>query len=71
MNCEREFLTQRAVRPWHSCPEKLRVRIPAGAPGRVGQGPAPTWPAGWQRSHGRHLGLGGLYDPFLSVSSHI
>mgnify|MGYP001625752250 CR=1 FL=1 len=22
MSCEREFLTRRAVRPWHSCPEK-------------------------------------------------
>ena len=21
MSCEREFLTRRAVRPWHSCPQ--------------------------------------------------
>ena len=26
MNCEREFLTRKVVRPWHSCPEKLWVQ---------------------------------------------
>ena len=36
MNNEREFSTQRVVRPWHSCPEKLWVPIPAGALGQVG-----------------------------------
>ena len=42
MSCEREFLTRRAVRPWHSCPEKPWVPNPAGTPGQVGQGPVLT-----------------------------
>ena len=29
----------RAVRPWHSCPEKLWCPIPAGTQGQVGWGP--------------------------------
>ena len=34
-----QFFTQRAVRPWHSCPEKLWCPIPAGTKGQVEWGP--------------------------------
>jgi len=34
-----KFLTQRAVRPWHSCPEKLWCPIPGGTQGQVGLAP--------------------------------
>jgi len=37
-----KFLTQRVVRHWHSCPEKLWCPIPGGAQGQVGWGPG--WP---------------------------
>ena len=39
LDVRRKFFTQRAVRPWHSCPEKLWCPIPGGAQGRVGWGP--------------------------------
>jgi len=32
----KKFLTQKAVRRWHSCPEKLWCPIPGGAQGQVG-----------------------------------
>ena len=31
--------TERALRPWHSYPEKLWCPIPGGAPGQAGWGP--------------------------------
>jgi len=34
-----KFFTQRAVRHWHSCPEKLWRPIPGGTQGQVGWGP--------------------------------
>ena len=34
-----KFFTQRVVRRWHSCPEKLWCPIPGGAQGQVGWGP--------------------------------
>jgi len=36
---EGRILFQRAVRHWHSCPEKLWCPIPGGAQGQVGWGP--------------------------------
>jgi len=39
LDIRRHFYTQRAGRPWHSCPEKLWCPIPAGAQGQVGWGP--------------------------------
>jgi len=35
----RKSFTQRTVRHWHSCPEKLWCPIPRGAQGQVGWGP--------------------------------
>ena len=34
----RKFFTQRAVRPWHCCPQKLWCPNPGGAPGQAGWG---------------------------------
>mgnify|MGYP001852133959 CR=1 FL=1 len=38
LDVRRTFFTQRAVRHWQSCPEKLWVPIPGGAQGQVGWG---------------------------------
>ena len=59
----KKFFTQRAVRRWHSCPEKLRCPIPGGAQGQLGWGPG--WPelVGGSPAHGGGLGLGGLWGP--------
>ena len=31
-----KFFTQRAVRPWHCCPQKCGYPIPGGAQGYIG-----------------------------------
>ena len=57
LDIRKKFFTQRAVMPWHSCPEKLWCPIPGGTPGQVGWGsgqpelgaqPCP-WLGGWTR----------------------
>jgi len=35
----KKFFTQRVLRHWHSCSEKLWCSIPGGAQGQVGWGP--------------------------------
>ena len=42
-----QFFPQRAVRCWHSCPEKLWCPIPEGTQGQVGWGPGQPELAGW------------------------
>ena len=39
LDVRKKFFTERAVRCWHSCPEKLWCSIPGGAQGQVGWGP--------------------------------
>jgi len=39
MNAGRQFFTQRAVRPWHGCPEKLCYPIYRGTQSLVVWGP--------------------------------
>ena len=39
----KKFFTQRAVRPWHSCPEKLWVPHPWRCSGPGGMGPWAAW----------------------------
>ena len=39
LGVRRKFITQRVVRPWHSCPEKLWCPIPGGTQGQFGWGP--------------------------------
>ena len=39
LDIKEKFFTQRAVRPWHSCPEKLWCPIPGGTQGQVEWGP--------------------------------
>jgi len=46
LDVRRKFFTQRVVRPWHSCPEKLWCPIPEGTQGQVG--PWAAWSGGWQ-----------------------
>ena len=56
--------TQRAVRPWHSCPEKLWCPIPGGAQGQVGWSSGQPELVGGSPAHNTGLGLGGLWGPF-------
>ena len=56
----RKFFTQRAVRHWHSCPEKLWCPIAGGAQGQVGWGPGQPEMVGGSPAHGTGVGLGGL-----------
>ena len=39
LDLRRKLFTQRAVRHWHSCPEKLWCPIPGSTQGQVGWGP--------------------------------
>jgi len=48
-----KFFPQRAVRRWHSCPEKLWCPIPGGAQGQVGWGPGQPELVGGSPAHGR------------------
>jgi len=50
---------QRAVRPWHCCPE-LWCPIPGGTPGQAGWGPGQPELGGGIPAHGWGLGLGVL-----------
>ena len=58
-----KFITQRVVRPWHSCPWSCGCPIPGGAQGRVGWGPGQPELVGGQPAHGRGLGLVGSEVP--------
>jgi len=60
LDIKRKFFTQRAVRRWHSCPEKLWCPIPGGTQGQVGWGPGQPELVGGSPAHGRGLVLGGL-----------
>ena len=48
----KKFFTQRVVRCWHSCPEKLWCPIPGGAQGQVGWGPGQPELVGGSPVHG-------------------
>ena len=50
------FFTQRSVRPWHSCPEKLWCPIPGDAQGQVGWGPGQPELVWGSPAHGRGWG---------------
>jgi len=39
LDVRRKFFTQRAVRPWHSCPESCGCLTPRGAQGQAEWGP--------------------------------
>ena len=52
LDVRRKFFSQRAVKHWHSCPEKLWCPIPGGAQGRVG-GPGQPELVGDSPAHGR------------------
>jgi len=65
LDARNKLFTQRAVRPWHSCPEKLWCPIPGGAQGQVGWGPGQPELVSGSPAHGRGLALvGGLWGPF-------
>jgi len=49
------FFTERAVRRWHSCPEKLWCPIPGSAQGQVGWGPGQPGLVGGNPAYGRGL----------------
>ena len=59
----RKFFPQRAVRRWHSCPEKLWCPIPVGAQGQVGWGPGQPELVGGSPAHGRSCGWVGFELP--------
>ena len=66
LDVRRKFLPQRAVRHWHSCPEKLWCPIPGGTQGQVGWGPGQPELLGGIPSQGRGLqlhDLQGLLQP--------
>jgi len=48
LNVRKKFFTQRAVRPWHSCPEKLWMPHPwrHSVPGWME--PYAAWASSWQ-----------------------
>ena len=53
LDIRNKFYTQRVVRHWHSCPEKLWCPIPAGAQGQVGCVPGQPELVGGSPAHGR------------------
>jgi len=53
LNVWRKFFTQRVVRPWHSCPEKLWCPIPGGTQGQVGWDPGQPELVGGSPAHSR------------------
>ena len=55
-----KFFTQRAVRRWHNCPEKLWCLIPGGAQGQAGWGPGQPELVRGSPAHGRGWGGGAL-----------
>jgi len=59
----RKFYTQRVVRRWHSCPEKLWCPTPGGTQGQVGWGPGQPELVGGSPAHGRGLGWLGFEVP--------
>ena len=59
-----KFFTQKAVRHWHSCPERCGCPNPEGARCQVGWGPGQPQLLSGSTAHGRGLGLGGIYGPF-------
>ena len=63
LGVRRNLFAQRAVMPWHSCPESCGCPIPRGAQGHVGWalGSVSWWGA---RGQQQGLGLGGLWGPF-------
>jgi len=66
LDVRKKFFTQRVVRRWHSCPEKLWCPIPGGAQGQGGWGPGQPELVGGSPAHGRGRGLGELCGPFPS-----
>jgi len=54
---KKKTFTWRAVRRWHSCPEKLWCPIPGGAQGQVGWGPGQPELVGGSPAHGRGWSL--------------
>ena len=56
LDVRQEFFTQRVVRRWHSCPEKLWCPIPGGAPGQAGWGPGQPELEGASPAHGKWVG---------------
>ena len=63
-----KFFPQRAVRRWHSCPEKLWWPIPGGTQGQVGWGPGQPELLGGSPAHG--TGLGWVGFELLSNPNH-
>jgi len=59
-----KFFTQRAMRPWHSCPEKLWCPIPGSTQGQDGWGPGQPGTLGDSPANSRGLELDGLYGRF-------
>jgi len=51
LDVRRKYLTQRGVRCWHGCPEKLCCPIPAGTQGQVGWGPGQSEQVGGSPAH--------------------
>ena len=60
MAVRKKLVTHTAVRPWHSCPEKLWCPIPGDAQGQAGWGPGQPELVGGSPAHSTGLGLGGL-----------
>ena len=56
LDVRRKYLTQRGVRCWHGCPEKLCCPIPAGTQGQVGWGPGQSELVGGSPAQGRGWG---------------
>jgi len=54
------FFTQRALRPWHSCPEKLWCPIPGDIQSQVGWGSGQPEPVCGSPAHGREEQPGNL-----------
>jgi len=51
IDVRRKSFTQRALRYWHSCPEKLWCPIPGGTQGQVGWGPGQSELVGGSPAH--------------------
>ena len=56
LDVRNKFFTQRAVKCWHSSPEKLWCPIPGGAQGQVGWGPGQPELVGGSPLHSRGWG---------------